>query len=250
MGSGVNLVVGMRCRNELPLIPYRLANLKYASHIVISDQQSDDGTWEYLQKEAIKDSRIHLLSFPFTGWFHDQGNHLRSLFSAVDDLKPDWFQYTDVDDFPSILTQKSLISWLESVSHLPSKTALGILYYYLAPDWINYYTQPSGNRMSWLWDYVPRVTGSDDSKPLFAMEEPDIYFNAPSEWSICHWDWCCPKRFEDKLRRYASSPASHGTATWRPEEKYHHVTRLLDNVTWYDEDGSVVTPKNMVGRDL
>ena len=93
MTVGLMLVV----RNEVKRIKKCLDwHLPYVDEVAICDQQSNDGTWEFLQSVA-KDSKI-----PFKIWQDKQWGYCEpSKQKTADLLKTDWILYIDPDEqFP------------------------------------------------------------------------------------------------------------------------------------------------------
>lgn len=93
----------MVVRNEIDRIKDCLEwHLPYIDQVVICDQESDDGTWEFLQDLATE------ISIPIEIWQDKKWGYCEpSKQVTADKLSTDWILYVDADErFPKVFLEK------------------------------------------------------------------------------------------------------------------------------------------------
>lgn len=110
----MNIVVAVRCLNEIHNIERFMKGYAFANSIVVSDGGSVDGSVEMLEKLP-----VHLVHF--TGgetvngeFWNTDGPHINFVLNEAKKLDPDWIIFDDMDDVPNRLLRENARSVLES----------------------------------------------------------------------------------------------------------------------------------------
>lgn len=89
--------------NEIDILPYLLDHFKSQGiEVFIFDNFSNDGTWEYLQKNNIPRERI------FSDGKFSLVQFIKKMTLKWHEIQPDWCIYSDADEFPLTFQFSSL----------------------------------------------------------------------------------------------------------------------------------------------
>lgn len=104
----MNIVVAVRCLNELHNIPRFMRGYDFADTIVVSDGGSTDGSVELLHTYP----KVRL--FHFTGgetvngyFWNTDAPHMNFVLDAAKSFNPDWLLFDDLDDVPNYILRGS-----------------------------------------------------------------------------------------------------------------------------------------------
>jgi len=103
--------------NEIDILPYLLKYLKAQGvDVFIFDNDSTDGTWEYLQDNKIKCERLS------SGGKFSLVQFIKKMTAKWHELKPDWCIYLDADEFPLTFQFPTLKRLIEIRDEIPWKS--------------------------------------------------------------------------------------------------------------------------------
>ena len=235
--------VAVRCRDEIEAVPWFIANCTFADKIHVCDGGSTDGTLEWLRKEARKDKRIHLTQFKEEhGFYQRQAAHLNTLMNKIDFDDGDWVITDDADDIFTVDFQDGIREYLSNALLKP-KTAAAFMFYYLCPNWHEYYTELSMYVWHAAHSWIPLYL-EEDTTTEFAREQPENLIEAPHELAIVHFNYAMKDRFERKRKLYEKK---FGYPSWHPDEKYPQRSELPEKCRWYGPDGTIRWSDDMDG---
>lgn len=101
----MNIVVAVRCRNEIKNVKRFLDRYDFADIIIVSDGGSTDGSYEYL--ELVDNPKVRVFQFKHEETFEAETwnpdhTHINFVINTAKEYRPDWLIFDDMDSTPTL----------------------------------------------------------------------------------------------------------------------------------------------------